>query len=35
MTFAEPGLLIGLLAIPLAIAAYLLVQRRRARYVVR
>lgn len=35
MTFAEPVLLIGLLAIPLAIAIYLVVQRRRARYVVR
>ncbi len=35
MTFAEPALLIGLLAIPLAIAAYVIVQRRRARYVVR
>jgi Ca-activated chloride channel family protein len=35
MTFAEPALLVGLLAIPLAIAGYLLVQRRRARYVVR
>ncbi|HEV8280908.1 MAG TPA: VWA domain-containing protein, partial [Candidatus Limnocylindrales bacterium] len=35
MTFAEPALLIGLLAIPLAIAAYVIVRRRRARYVVR
>jgi Ca-activated chloride channel family protein len=35
MTFAEPALLVGLLAIPLAIAGYLVVQRRRARYVVR
>jgi Ca-activated chloride channel family protein len=35
MTFAEPALLVGLLAIPLAIGGYLLVQRRRARYVVR
>jgi len=35
MTFAEPGLPIGLLAIPLAVAANLLVQRRRSRYVVR
>jgi Ca-activated chloride channel family protein len=35
MTFAEPALLVGLLAIPLAIVAYLVVQRRRARYVVR
>jgi Ca-activated chloride channel family protein len=35
MNFAEPALLVGLLAIPLAIVGYLLVQRRRARYVVR
>jgi Ca-activated chloride channel homolog len=35
MTFAEPALLLCLLAIPLAIAGYLLVQRRRSRYVVR
>jgi Ca-activated chloride channel family protein len=35
MTFAEPLLLIGLLAVPLAIAAYYLIQRRRSRYVVR
>lgn len=35
MTFAEPAFLIGLLAVPLGIAAYLLIQRRRARYVVR
>ena len=35
MTFAEPAFLIGLLAVPLAIAGYLLIQRRRARYVVR
>ena len=35
MTFAEPWLLIGLLAVPLVVLAYLLVQRRRARYVVR
>ena len=35
MTFAEPAVLLGLLAIPLAIAAYLVLQRRRARYVVR
>jgi Ca-activated chloride channel family protein len=35
MTFAEPLLLIGLLAVPLALAGYLLVQRRRSRYVVR
>ena len=35
MTFAEPWLLVGLLAVPLVVLAYLLVQRRRARYVVR
>jgi Ca-activated chloride channel homolog len=35
MTFAEPALLVGLLAIPLAIVGYLVAQRRRARYVVR
>jgi Ca-activated chloride channel family protein len=35
MTFAEPVLLAGLLLVPLALAAYLLVQRRRSRYVVR
>lgn len=35
MTFAEPLLLIGLLAVPIALAGYLLVQRRRSRYVVR
>jgi Ca-activated chloride channel family protein len=35
MSFAQPLLLLGLLAIPVAIAAYLLIQRRRARYVVR
>jgi len=35
MTFAEPLLLIGLLAVPLAIAGYYVVQRRRSRYVVR
>lgn len=34
-SFAQPALLLGLLAVPLAIAAYLQVQRRRARYVVR
>jgi Ca-activated chloride channel family protein len=34
-SFAEPALLIGLIAVPIAIAAYLLVQRRRSRYVVR
>lgn len=35
MTFAEPLLLIGLLVVPIALAGYLLVQRRRSRYVVR
>lgn len=35
MTFASPELLAALLLIPAAIAAYLLVQRRRARYAVR
>ena len=35
MTFAEPLLLAGLLLVPLALGAYLLVQRRRSRYVVR
>jgi Ca-activated chloride channel family protein len=35
MSFAEPLLLLGLLAIPVAIAAYVAIQRRRARYVVR
>ena len=35
MTFAEPLLLVGLLLVPLAIAAYLLIQRRRDRYAVR
>jgi len=34
MTFASPELLVGLLLVPLAVAAYLLVQRRRARYAV-
>jgi Ca-activated chloride channel family protein len=34
-SFAQPMLLLGLLAIPVAIGAYLLIQRRRARYVVR
>jgi Ca-activated chloride channel family protein len=34
-SFAEPALLIGLVAVPIAVAAYLLVQRRRSRYVVR
>ena len=35
MTFAEPLLLVGLLAVPLAIAGYVIVRRRRSRYVVR
>lgn len=35
MTFAEPLLLVGLLVVPVALAAYLFVQRRRSRYVVR
>ncbi len=35
MTFASPELLLALLLVPLALAAYLLVQRRRSRYVVR
>ena len=35
MTFESPTLLWGLLLVPLAIAAYLLAQRRRARYAVR
>jgi Ca-activated chloride channel family protein len=35
MTFAAPALLVGLLLVPLALAAYLLVQRRRSRYTVR
>jgi Ca-activated chloride channel homolog len=35
MTFEQPMLLWGLLALPLALAAYLLTQRRRARYAVR
>ena len=35
MTFAEPLLLTGLLLVPLALGAYILVQRRRSRYVVR
>ena len=35
MTFAAPELLLGLLLVPLALAAYLLVQRRRSRYAVR
>ncbi|HEU4672842.1 MAG TPA: VWA domain-containing protein [Candidatus Limnocylindrales bacterium] len=35
MTFASPELLLALAAVPLALAAYLLVQRRRRRYAVR
>jgi Ca-activated chloride channel family protein len=35
MTFASPELLLALLLIPLAIAGYLFVQRRRSRYAVR
>ncbi len=35
MTFAAPELLLGLLLVPLALGGYLLVQRRRSRYVVR
>ena len=35
MTFASPLLLLALLLVPLALAAYLLVQRRRSRYAVR
>jgi Ca-activated chloride channel family protein len=35
MTFAEPAFLIGLLAVPLVVAIYLFIQRRRGRYVVR
>ena len=35
MTFASPELLLALLLVPAALAAYLLVQRRRSRYVVR
>ena len=35
MTFADPQLLIALLLAPLAVAAYLYVQRRRSRYAVR
>jgi Ca-activated chloride channel family protein len=34
MTFASPELLVALVLVPLAIAAYLFVQRRRARYAV-
>jgi Ca-activated chloride channel family protein len=35
MTFAAPAFLLALLLVPLAIAAYVLIQRRRARYAVR
>ena len=35
MSFASPALLVGLLLVPLAALLYLVVQRRRARYVVR
>jgi Ca-activated chloride channel family protein len=35
MKFADPQLLIALLLVPLAVAAYLLAQRRRSRYAVR
>lgn len=35
MTFAAPWLLVGLLLVPLAIAGYVLVQRRRSHYAVR
>ena len=35
MSFTSPALLLALLLVPLAIAGYLLVQRRRSRYVVR
>ena len=35
MTFADPAFLAALLLVPLALGAYLLVQRRRQRYVVR
>jgi Ca-activated chloride channel family protein len=35
MTFESPFLLLGLLLVPIALAVYLLVQRRRSRYVVR
>jgi Ca-activated chloride channel family protein len=35
VTFADPELLLGLLLVPLALAAYVLVQRRRSRYAVR
>ena len=35
MTFASPLLLLALLLVPMALVAYLLVQRRRSRYAVR
>ena len=35
MTFASPELLLGLLLVPLALLAYLFIQRRRSRYAVR
>jgi Ca-activated chloride channel family protein len=35
MTFASPELLVGLLLVPLALLAYLFIQRRRSRYAVR
>ena len=35
MSFASPELLLGLLLVPVALAGYLLVQRRRSRYAVR
>jgi len=35
MTFADPAFLAALLLVPIALGAYLLVQRRRQRYVVR
>lgn len=35
MSFAAPALLVALMLVPLAVAGYLLVQRRRSRYVVR
>ena len=35
MTFAEPAFLIGLLAVPVVVAIYLVIQRRHGRYVVR
>ena len=35
LTFASPELLLALLLVPIALVAYLLLQRRRTRYVVR